>query len=305
MDGIIVVNKAGGVSSHQVVQSVRKLFPGVKTGHSGTLDPMATGVLPVCLGKGTRLVEYIIELPKKYRASVTFGKTTDTEDATGTVTSIETVPSLEKKEIENILESFKGEIEQLPPLYSAVKYKGKPLYHWTRIGEEAPRKVRKANIYAIKLLDFNPDQEPHLTFETECSRGTYIRTLASDMGKKVGCGAHLSALTRLSVGPYLLSEAFTLEKLAELVEKGQAEVFLQPLDSAVKQFPKIILEPEYIEALKCGRTVRYLPEIEASIAEDETFRVYGHDNSFKALARLIRTEQGALIKTVKYFERCM
>lgn len=305
MDGIIVVNKAGGVSSHQVVMSIRKLFPGVKTGHSGTLDPMATGVLPVCLGKGTRLVEYIIELPKKYRASVTFGKTTDTEDATGTVTSVQEVPSLEKKEIEKILESFKGEIKQLPPLYSAVKYKGKPLYHWTRIGEETPRKIRKANIYDIKLLDYNPDREPHLLFETECSRGTYIRTLASDLGKKVGCGAHLSALIRLSVGPYLMSDAFTLEQLAELAELGKTETFLLPLDSAVKQLPKIILGPGDIEALKCGRTVRYLPEMETVIEEDEIFRVHGRDNSFKALARLISTEQGALIKTVKYFERCM
>ncbi len=305
MDGIIVVNKAGGVSSHQVVQSVRNLFPGVKIGHSGTLDPMATGVLPVCLGKGTRLVEYIIELPKKYRASVTLGKTTDTEDATGIVTCTESVPPLEMKEIEAILASFKGEIEQLPPLYSAVKYKGKPLYHWTRKGEEAPRKIRKANIYAIKLLDYKPDREPHLTFEAECSRGTYIRTLASDIGKKVGCGAHLSALTRLSVGPYLLSDAFSLEQLSELAEQDKTEQFMQPLDSAVKQLPKITLEPGDIEALKCGRTVRTLPEMESMIAEDETFRVYGRDNSFKALARLIRTEQGAMIKTVKYFERCM
>lgn len=302
MDGIIVVNKAGGVSSHQAVQSVRKLFPGVKIGHSGTLDPMATGVLPVCLGKGTRLVEYIIELPKKYRASVILGKTTDTEDATGIVTSTESVPPLEKKEIEAILESFKGEIEQLPPFYSAVKYKGKPLYHWTRKGEEAPRKIRKAYIYDIKLLDYKYDREPQLTFEAECSRGTYIRTLAADIGKKVGCGAHLSALTRLSVGPYLLSDAYTLEQLAE---QDKPDQFLQPLDSAVKQLSKIILEPDDIEALKCGRMVKTLPEMESIIAEDEIFRVYGRDNCFKALARFIRTDQDTLIKTVKYFERCM
>ena len=305
MDGIIVVNKAGGVSSHQAVQSVRKLFPGVKIGHSGTLDPMATGVLPVCLGKGTRLVEYIIELPKKYRASVILGKTTDTEDATGIVTSTESVPPLEKNEIEAIIESFKGEIEQLPPFYSAVKYKGKPLYHWTRIGEEAPRKIRKAHIYDIKLLDYKYDREPLLIFEAECSRGTYIRTLAADIGKKVGCGAHLSALTRLYVGPYLLSEAYTLEQLAELAGQDQTDRFLQPLDSAVKQLSKIILEPHDIEALKCGRMVRTLPEMESIIAEDEIFRVYGRDNSFKALARFIRTEQDTMIKTVKYFERCM
>jgi tRNA pseudouridine55 synthase len=172
--------------------------------------------------------------------------------------------------LKQILESFKGEIEQLPPLYSAVKYKGKPLYHWTRIGEEAPRKIRKANIYDIKLLDYNPDREPHLIFETECSRGTYIRTLASDLGRKLVAELILSALTRLSVGPYLMSDAFTLEQLAELAERVKLKQFLQPLDSAVKQLPKIILEPGDIEALKCGRTVRSLPEMEAIIAEDET-----------------------------------
>ncbi len=303
MDGIIVVNKTSGVSSHQVVQTLRKLFPGVKMGHSGTLDPMATGVLPVCLGKGTRLVEYIIELPKKYRASVTLGRTTDTEDATGAVTGEEIVPLLDKNEIETILLSFKGEIEQLPPLYSAVKYKGKPLYHWTRKGEEAPRKIRKAHIYNIKLLDYRTDREPQLTFEAECSRGTYIRTLASDIGKNIGCGAHLSALIRLSVGPYLLSEAFTIEQLAELAGQDRTEHFLQPLDSAVQQQPKIILESTDIEALKCGRTIRALPEMESTIAEGETFRVYGHDSCFKALARCINTDdKGTLIKTVKYFE---
>jgi tRNA pseudouridine55 synthase len=271
-------------------------------GHSGTLDPMATGVLPVCLGKGTRLVEYIIELPKKYRASVTLGKTTDTEDATGTVTGEAPVPLLQKQEIEALLESFKGEIEQLPPLYSAVKYKGKPLYHWTRKGEETPRKIRKAHIYDIKLLDYSPDREPQLTFEVVCSRGTYIRTLATDLGQRVGCGAHLSALTRLAVGPYRLDEAFTIEQLTELAGQASADLFLQPLDSAVQQLPNVTLESTDIESLKCGRAVRALPEIESIIAEGETFRVYGHDSFFKALAHYTKTDQGSLIKTVKYFE---
>ncbi len=304
MDGIIVINKPEGITSHQVVKEIRKLFPGVKAGHSGTLDPMATGILPVCIGKATRLVEYIIELPKSYRAEITLGKTTDTEDATGRVLTESIVPLLGQDEIENILESFTGEIEQLPPFYSAVKYKGKPLYHWTRKGEEAPRRIRKTYIYGIKLVGYIPERTAQITIDVRCSKGTYIRTLAADIGNKVGCGAHLSALNRLAVGPYSLSESNSPDQAAQLAAQGCYGKLVKPMETAIMHLPKLVLEQEDLDSLRCGRTV-VLTSVPGSmdIAINEVCRVYNKDNKFLALVRFMETEQDRVLKTVKYLER--
>ena len=301
MDWIVNINKANGVSSHGVVQVVRRLFSHIKAGHSGTLDPMATGVLPVCLGRGTRVVEYMIELPKVYRASVVLGKTTDTEDATGATLETKDIPMLERDQVEEILRNFTGRIEQLPPLYSAVKYKGKPLYKWTRLGEEVPRKVRTALIYSIKMLEFNLSREPHLVFDVECSRGTYIRTLAADLGKKIGCGAHLSGLTRLAVGPYMIEHAYNIEELASLASAGCIETAIQPIDSALIQLPQIVLNSNQIEALKQGKLIEYdyFEDLE-QINADSPIRVYDQQDVFKAIACIINKDDTRLLKTVKY-----
>lgn len=301
MDGIVNVNKAYGVSSHGAVQTVRRLLSHIKAGHSGTLDPMATGVLPVCLGKGTRVVEYMIELPKVYHAAVVLGKTTDTEDATGTILETKAVPILERSQVEEILSSFTGRIEQLPPLYSAVKYKGKPLYHWTRLGEEVPRKVRTALIYSIRVSEFNLNQEPQLVFDVECSRGTYIRTLAADLGKKIGCGAHLSGLARLAVGPYKLENAYTIEELADLANSGCIETAIQPIDSALIQLPQLALNSNQVEALGQGKLIDFdqfedLQQIKA----DVPIRVYDQQGVFKAIACIINKDNIRVLKTVKY-----
>ncbi|MBW6464400.1 MAG: tRNA pseudouridine(55) synthase TruB [Dethiobacteria bacterium] len=302
MDGIIVINKPEGVTSHHVVKGIRKLFPGVKAGHSGTLDPMATGVLPVCTGKATRLVEYIIELPKSYRAEITLGKTTDTEDATGKVLSENAAPLLDRPEIEKMLKSFTGEIEQLPPQYSAVKYKGKPLYHWARKGEETPRQFRKVKIYDITLLAYSPGSEPKITIDINCSKGTYIRTLAADIGKEIGCGAYLSALSRMAVGPYLLSESKTPDQAAFLASSGRYEELFQPMDTAVMHLPKAVLEQDDLKSLQCGRTIIFTASGEINTAENEVFRIYNKNNEFRALARFIATDGGGVLKTVKYLE---
>ena len=301
MDGIVDVNKAYGVSSHEVVQDVRRLFPHIKAGHSGTLDPMATGVLPVCLGRGTRVVEYMIELPKVYHASVVLGKTTNTEDARGTTLETKAVPKLERGQVEEILSSFIGRIEQLPPLYSAVKYKGKPLYKWTRLGEEVPRKVRTALIYSIQVLEFDLSREPHLVFDVECSRGTYIRTLAADLGDKIGCGAHLSGLSRLAVGPYKLENAYTIEELADLATSGCLETAVQPIDSALIQLPQLVLNSNQIEALKQGKLIEYdqFEDLE-QIKVDAPIRAYDQLGIFKAIICIIKKDNIRGLKTVKY-----
>lgn len=301
MDGIVNVNKAYGVSSHGAVQAVRRLLSHIKAGHSGTLDPMATGVLPVCLGRGTRVVEYMIELPKVYHASVVLGKTTETEDATGKILETKAVPILERSHVEEILSNFTGRIEQLPPLYSAVKYKGKPLYHWTRLGEEVPRKVRTALIYSIRLSKFDLSQEPQLVFDVECSRGTYIRTLAADLGKKIGCGAHLSGLARLTVGPYKLENAYTIEELADLANSGCIETAIQPIDSALIQMPQLALNTNQVEALRQGKLIEFdqFEDLE-QIKADVPIRVYDHQGVFKAIACITNKDNIRVLKTVKY-----
>jgi len=313
VDGIIVVNKPYGVTSHQVVKSVRRLFSGMKVGHSGTLDPIATGVLPVCLGKATRIAEYIIEHPKTYRAAVTLGKVTDTDDSAGAVTETYAVPELERSRIEEILSRFQGKLEQLPPLYSAVKYRGKPLYHWTRSGREVPRKTRRAEIYRIELLEYNPGQEPQLVFDVECSKGTYIRTLALDIGQALGCGGHLQALSRLAVGPYELGAAFTPEEVKHLYREDRLEELIRPMDTGLTMMPALYLEQDLVIALKNGQAVKLADfELEGRadltagdedrefIQKDDKVRVYNREGFFKAIARLEKVEEGYSLRTIKY-----
>ncbi len=301
MDGIIVVNKHYGVTSHGVVNEIRKLFPGLKVGHSGTLDPMATGVLPVCLGRATRIVEYIIELPKVYRADVILGKTTDTEDRTGKIIEEKEVPCLKRKEIEAVLKKFTGTIEQSAPLYSAVKHRGKPFYYWTRKGESVPQRIRSSEIYNLKLLEFCCGQEPHIILDVKCSKGTYVRTLAADIGKAIGCGAHLYALTRFSVGPYTLKNALTTAEITAKATKGMHNEFILPMETALQHFPKIVLADNQIEDLKHGRII--FPdqkELLEMITDDSLIRVYDLQGCFRAIAGRVKSEDNVGLKTVKY-----
>ncbi len=303
MDGIVVINKPEGLTSHQVVSRIRRIFPGVKAGHSGTLDPMATGVLPVCLGRATRLVEYIIGQPKKYRAEATLGTETDTEDAMGTIISRKKVPAFNDEFLKEILDSFQGEIEQLPPLYSAVKHRGKPLYHWMRKGEIPPRRKRKAHIYRIEMLSFNLAGKPVIQFDVECSKGTYIRTLAADIGAKLGCGAHLSALTRLRVGPYTLEDSLKLDQLESAAAGNDTNKFLQALDSALLHLPALILAKKDVDALKFGQALAAEERFRECGGEKGPYRIYRESGVFAALAAFVDSAEGCKLKTVKYLER--
>ncbi len=301
MDGIIVINKPRDTTSNQVVQTIRRLFQGIKAGHSGTLDPIATGVLPVCLGKATRVAEYIVEYPKTYRAGVTLGVTTDTEDSTGCITGRHDVPCFEHKQIEEALMGYIGSIEQLPPLYSAVKYQGKPLYYWTRTGKAVPRQVRTADIYEIKLLKYSDKHAPQIEVEVKCSKGTYIRTLAADIGRDLACGAHLSSLVRLAVGPFKLENSLTLEKVKELAEKGLYEQMLQPMDSALVHFPKLQLSDDQVQFLKNGQTVSCGCLDKKDQCEKESMiRIYDKEDKFKAIAVYEASDHGGRLRTIKF-----
>ena len=313
MDGIVVINKPHKTTSHQVVQSVRRLFAGSKAGHSGTLDPIATGVLPVCLGRATRLVEYIIEHPKSYRAALTLGKTTDTDDSAGQVIDVSTPPDLQVNQVKEILSRFQGDIEQLPPHYSAVKYKGKPLYRWAREGEKVPRKIRQAKIYELKLLEYHPDREPQLVLDVQCSRGTYIRTLAYDLGQAIGCGGHLYSLTRLAVGPFVIENSYTPGQLSEMKAADRIKNAIWPMDSALGMMPALVIDDQEVMALKNGQIV-FLKDLAGQefsgiVISDSTHnglkkgfkvRIYDSRQHFRAIGQLDPCEEGFRLKTLKF-----
>ncbi|MBV8821973.1 MAG: tRNA pseudouridine(55) synthase TruB, partial [Ktedonobacteraceae bacterium] len=201
MDGIFNINKPTGMTSHDVVAKIRKLLKQKRVGHAGTLDPAASGVLPICVGQATRVAEYLSESGKAYEAHIVFGITTDTYDADGTVVHTADTTQLSLEQIEVALQHYLGFQMQMPPLYSAIKLQGQPAYKRVRAGEQVTLEPRPIEIYQLRLLSW---QNPHLTLAVECSKGTYIRSLAHDLGTHLGCGAHLAALTRTRSGPFHL-----------------------------------------------------------------------------------------------------
>ncbi len=235
LNGIFNLNKPAGKSSHAVVSAVRK-FSGIqRVGHAGTLDPMATGVLLVCVGQAVRVTEYLIAHDKKYRARVRLGIETDTYDATGAIVS-ESDVSATRDEIERALNKFVGKISQYPPAYSAIKRDGVALYRLARRGVEVETEAREVEIFSLTLVDV---RLPEIDFEVQCSKGTYVRSLAHDLGQLLDCGAHLSALTRLASGKFKLEDSLTLDQLREAFGQGIADQYLIPLDYALEHFDSI------------------------------------------------------------------
>lgn len=222
MDGIILINKPRGPNSFHIVSKVKRLIDGGKVGHGGTLDPLATGVLVVLIGKATKKSSFLLTADKEYIARIRLGITTDTLDAEGVVLRREEPPRYPVEKIIEILDSFEGEILQTPPVHSALKYRGRKLYELARKGMWVDPKPRLVKIYRIELLDYNT---PWLTVEIECSKGTYIRALARDVGEKLGCGAYLADLTRTKVGRFTLEDCVNLDELTkEAVEKRLIEI---------------------------------------------------------------------------------
>lgn len=258
MDGILNVLKPPGMTSHDVVGFARRLFKVKRIGHTGTLDPGVAGVLILCVGKATRLVEYILETGKAYRSELTLGITTDTQDSFGTVIHKKEKFFLDYSLIEKTLKEFEGKIRQIPPMYSAVRHQGKKLYELARAGEEVERQEREVEIKSLRLLGYQDNLEQGLVFgskiifEVECTKGTYIRTLCADIGERLGCGAHMSYLVRNQVGKFLLESAWTLEELTNLTDLQQA---LQSSSADLIGLPEIIVNPEGEKNLLHGRTI--------------------------------------------------
>jgi tRNA pseudouridine55 synthase len=248
MDGILVVNKPQGWTSHDVVGRIRRLTHQKRVGHAGTLDPMATGVLLVCLGRATRVAEYLMDSDKTYRAVVRLGVETDTYDAEGQVVATHPV-NVDKSDFRTALAHFVGEIDQVPPMYSALKRDGKPLYKLARQGIKVEREPRRIRIHDIALRAWQP---PDATIDVRCSSGTYIRSLAHDIGAALGCGAHLIALTRLASGSFTLDDAVTLEDLEGLQDlRG----LLHPLDTALQDLPILTLDADHARQVLMGQAV--------------------------------------------------
>ncbi|MFB0546945.1 MAG: tRNA pseudouridine(55) synthase TruB [Anaerolineae bacterium] len=247
------IDKPAGMSSHDLVVEVRRISGEKRVGHAGTLDPMATGVLVICLGQATRVVEYLMKGRKIYRARIRLGVSTDTYDTEGNVTHSVPTVDVSLSEIEQALSSFSGQVEQLPPMYSALKYKGTPLYKLARRGLTVERKRRLVEIEEIQVLDWS---SPFLTIQVTCSPGTYIRSLAHDLGERLGCGGHLHGLVRLACGRFTLAEAVTLEALAEAFAQNRWSELIRPIDEALLMYEAMTVNAEVEHRIRLGQQVK-------------------------------------------------
>ena len=277
MDGIINVYKEAGFTSHDVVAKLRGICRQKKIGHTGTLDPQATGVLPVCLGSATRACEMLTDRTKEYVAELLLGQITDTQDTTGTVLEEREV-TVNEAQVREAIESFLGGYDQIPPMYSALKVNGKKLYELAREGKEVERKARHVELPEIEILSL---ELPVVKFRVECSKGTYIRSLCADIGEKLGCGGTMKSLVRTRVGEFRLAEALTLGQLQELRDTDRLEEVLLPTDRIFADFPGVHVEEKWRKLIDNGNAFYPGQTTEKNIyPAGEWIRVYREDNSF-------------------------
>jgi tRNA pseudouridine55 synthase len=282
IDGILNIDKELGMTSHDVVARVRKLLRQKRVGHTGTLDPMAKGVLPICVGQATRVAEYLSESGKAYQAEITFGTVTDTYDAEGTVIRTSSTDALTRERIESLLPHFLGPQLQVPPLYSAIKIQGQPAYKRARAGEALTLEPRAVEITQLRIVDW---QHPRLTIDVECSKGTYIRSLAYDLGEALECGAYLTALQRTRSGPFSIEQSLTLEQLADAIEQEQIATCLFPADYALQSYPAFYLDEETAQHVLHGNAFHYQLDTATPQAPHSTLaRLYDTTGRFLAIA---------------------
>lgn len=277
MNGIIIIDKPLGRTSHDMVYEMRKVTGIKKIGHTGTLDPMATGVLPVCIGSATKMADMLTLSDKSYIAELVLGRTTDTQDADGKVLT-ECKVNCSEEEIRCAVNSFVGEIEQVPPMYSAIKQNGKKLYELARQGIEVERKPRKVTINSIDILEINGER---VKIDVSCSKGTYIRTLCEDIGKKLGVGAYMNTLRRTRTGQFTIEESHTLSEIKELKENGGIESIIIPADRMFEEYPSVTLNPKQVKSVTNGVAMTYREG-----QEGQTYRVYDNENKFLCISRI-------------------
>ncbi len=285
VDGIINLDKPLDATSMDMVRLAKRLTRVKRVGHAGTLDPIATGVLLICLGQATRLMELLVEGRKVYRAQLRLGVATDTHDAYGTSVSEADPSGATREQLEALLPQFTGVIQQQPPMYSALKREGKRLYDLARAGVEVERAEREVTVYRLELLEWEP---PLVTIEAECGRGLYMRTLAHDLGAALGCGAYLNALVRLRSGAFRVEEALSPQQFQEAVEEERWEELVKPLDTALLNLAPVVAEPAAERYLRSGQPVALRSDDEAKHLE--TRRAYAADGRFLGLVRFNRSQ---------------
>jgi tRNA pseudouridine55 synthase len=252
VSGVLVLDKPAGMSSNDAVQKAKRLFNARKVGHTGALDPLATGVLPLCFGEATKFSQYLLSSDKKYWVRIKLGVATDSGDADGKVTATGSVEGIDAARVEDALRFFRGEIDQVPSMFSAIKHQGQPLYKLARQGIEIEREARRVTIYSNELLKFDGDE---IELAVHCSKGTYVRTIAEELGEVLGSCAHVVALRRTAAGPYDEEDLVTFEELEAALEKGSLDPYLLPVASAVREWPEVRLTDNTAYYLRQGQPV--------------------------------------------------
>ena len=287
IDGVILLDKPTGISSNDALQKVKRIYFAEKAGHTGALDPLATGMLPICLGEATKFSQFLLDSDKRYRVIAKLGERTDTSDSDGEV--VETRPvDVDLAKLEASIDKFRGESDQVPSMFSALKYQGKPLYEYARKGIEVPRESRKITVYEIVLHRFEGDE---VEMEVHCSKGTYIRTIVDDLGEMLGCGAHVTMLRRTGVAKYPYERMVTLEQLNELLEQAHREEvaprdlldpLLLPMDTAVEDLPEVNMNAELTDLVQHGMPV----QVAGAPAEGTVRMTSGEEKLFIGVAQI-------------------
>lgn len=286
VDGVILLNKPIGLSSNQALQKVRRLYQAEKAGHTGALDPLATGMLPLCFGEATKFSQFLLDANKRYITTLALGVRTTTGDAEGDVLSDEIPPELTNAELESVLEKFRGAIDQIPPMYSALKHEGRPLYEYARQGITIERKRRSVYISELTVVERTANT---ITLDVSCSKGTYIRTIGEDIGEALGCGAHLQALHRVSTASYDPKEMMTLEELEKVAEEGESalDAYLLPMDTAVLHLNRVELTAFETQDIYHGRVISKITPWD----DDSLVRMYAEStHKFMGLGRIVGDE---------------
>ena len=279
ISGVLNIDKPASATSMDVVRRIKRASNAKRVGHGGTLDPVATGVIPICLGQATRMMEYLVDGTKEYRCTIELGVETDTYDSLGTVTARGDASGISRRDVEDALPSFHGVIDQVPPMFSALKKGGKRLYDLARSGIEVDREPRQVEVIDIRLVEWS---HPSATVEVTCGRGFYMRSLAHDLGEVLGCGGHLSSLTRLRSGPFRLEDAIGVDEAEERFEDGTWRECVQPPDVVVGKMRAVIAGRQVEDGLRHGRPLSGSLRM-PFLGPDEQCRVYSTDGRFLAI----------------------
>jgi len=295
VNGILLLDKPMGITSNAALQKVKKLFQAKKAGHTGSLDPLATGMLPICFGEATKLSQFLLNANKAYQVVAKLGIQTTTGDAEGEVVAEKPVEKISRGQLNKILAKFRGEISQIPSMYSALKHQGQPLYKLARQGITVDRPARQVTIHELEITDFEKDE---LSMTIRCSKGTYVRSLVEDIGHTLGCGAHVIALRRLATEPFNEQAMLTLENLQEAASNGNLLSHLQPIDSAVQQWPIVQLNEASVFYIRQGQAIQ-VPDL-----PDTTWvRLYQSGNRFIGVGEVLDDGRVAPRRLIKETDR--